>query len=251
MNDDTEYTVTIPNGNYSLTDINRVFKQTMFQNLHFLIKDPAGTTNEYYSENISYALNLAYNNNTNVIEINSYRIDIDTFQPVNYTIPTNSSGNKTWDLPSTGTGVNKFPQIIISNNEMKKALGFTDASYPSSQVNTNNEIVQTNTSSSTPSIQPLYTKLYYKPNNPQFAQQGAVSAGDLITRKKYNSITNSTAAYRDAFGNHVANALAYGVPSNGYTIKDKIGYPMKKTPTFNNYNSEMKECSVTSFANAI
>ena len=134
---------------------------------------------------------------------------------------------------------------------MKKAFGFTEASYPSSQENTNNEIVQTNTSSSTPGIQPLYTKLYYKPNNPQFAQQGAVSAGDLITRKKYNSITNSTAEYRNAFGNHVANALAYGVPSNGYTIKDKIGYPMKKTPTFNNYNSEMKECSVTSFANAI
>jgi len=249
--DGEEYTVTIPTGNYSLDDINRIFKQTMFQNLHFFIKDQAGTTDEYYSENISYALNLAFNNNTNVIEFQSYRIDIDTFPPANYTIPTDSSNNKTWELLGAGTGVNKFPQIIISNNEMKKAFGFTNASYPSSQVNTNNEIVQSSTSSSTPSIQPLYTKLYYKPNNPQFAQQGAVSAGDLITRKKYNSITNSTAEYRNAFGNHVANALAYGVPSNGYTIKDKIGYPMKKTPTFNNYNSEMKECSVTSFANAI
>lgn len=251
INDDEEYTVTIPTGNYSLDDINRIFKQTMFQNLHFFIKDPVGTTDEYYSENISYALNLAFNNNTNVIEIQSYRIDIDTFPPESYTIPSNSSNNKTWDLPGTGTGVNKFPQIIIQDNEMKKALGFTNAYYPTSQVNTDNEIVQASTSSSTPSIQPLYTKLYYKPNNPQFAQQGAVSAGDLITRKKYNSITNSTAEYRNAFGNHVANALAYGVPSNGYTIKDKIGYPMKKTPTFNNYNSEMKECSVTSFANAI
>ena len=186
-----------------------------------------------------------------LLNFSHIRIDIDTFPPSNFTIPTDSSNHQTWDLPGTGTGVNKFPQIIISNNEMKKALGFTEASYPSSQVNTNNEIVQSSTSLSTPSIQPLYTKLYYKPNNPQFAQQGAVSAGDLITRKKYNSITNSTAEYRNAFGNHVANALAYGVPSNGYTIKDKLGYPMKKTPTFNKYNSEMKECSVTSFANAI
>lgn len=246
-----EYTVTIPSGYYTLDDMNRIFKQTMFQNLHYFIKDQDGNTTEYFSGNISYALNFAYNNNTNVIEIQSYRIDIDTFPPENYVIPTDSSNNKTWDLPSTGTGVNKFPQVKILGNEMTKALGFSSASYPNSQINTNNELVQVLTSASTPGIQPLYTKLYYKPNNPQFAQQGAVSAGDLITRKKYNSITNSTAAYRNAFGNHVANALAYGVPSNGYTIKDKLGYPMKKTPTFNNYNSEMTECSVTSFANAI
>ena len=71
--------------------MNRIFKQTMFQNLHFFIKDSTGTTNEYYSENISYALNLAFNNNTNVIEIQSYRIDIDTFPPANYTIPTNTA----------------------------------------------------------------------------------------------------------------------------------------------------------------
>jgi len=73
----------------------------------------------------------------------------------------------------------------------------------------------------------------------------------LITRKKYNSITNSTAAYRTAFGNEVANALAYGVPSNGYTVKDKLGYPMKKTPTFTKYSNEMKQCTVTTIANAI
>jgi hypothetical protein len=106
-------------------------------------------------------------------------------------------------------------------------------------------------SSFSPGIKPLYVKLYYKPNNPQFAQQGGVSSSDLITRKKYNSITNSTAAYRTAFGSAVANALAYGVPSNGYTIKDKIGYPMKKTPTFTKYSTEMKKCTVTTFANAI
>jgi hypothetical protein len=37
----------------------------------------------------------------------------------------------------------------------------------------------------------------------------------------------------------------------GYTLKDRIGYEMKKTPTFSKYSSEMKQCSVTKFANAI
>lgn len=34
-----------------------------------------------------------------------------------------------------------------------------------------------------------------------------------------------------AYGKHTANALAYGVSSSGYTVKDKIGYPAPKTPT--------------------
>jgi hypothetical protein len=84
---------------------------------------------------------------------------------------------------------------------------------------------------------------YYKPNNPQFAQQGAVSASSLITRKKYDSITNSSAIYRNAFGLQVANALAYGVPENGYTIKDKIGYPNKCTPVFSSTGVVYKKCN--------
>jgi len=72
--------------------------------------------------------------------------------------------------------------------------------------------------------------VYYKPNNSQFAQQGAVSSSDLITRVKYNTITNNGAAYRNAYGAEVANALAYGVPDGGYTIKNKIGFPANMTP---------------------
>lgn len=245
--DTNVYSVAIPSGYYTLDDLNRLFKQAMFANLHYFIKNPAGNTTEYYNDNITYALNIAYNNNANVIELQSYRIDAVAFPLSNFTVPTPGSGFATWGVPST-SGL--YPQFVISNNIFQSAVGFNAASYPFAST-TSADLYKVSTSSFSPGIQPLYVKLYYKPSNPQFAQQGGVNSSDLITRKRYNSITNSSAAYRTAFGGAVANALAYGVPSNGYTVKDKLGYPMKKTPTFSKYTDEMKQCSVTSFANAI
>jgi len=93
--------------------------------------------------------------------------------------------------------------------------------------------------------------VYYKPSNHGFATQGAVSSSDLITRRKYNTINTVAGSMRSAYGDHTASAVAYGVPSYGYTKKDKIGYPMKKTPTFSKYSDIMKKCSVRTFANAI
>ena len=220
----------------------------MFNNSHYFIKNPSGPTPEYYSDNVSYALNIAYNNNNGVIELQSFRIDADTFNTSNFRVPTGLGALVNWAVPTSGSGL--YPQFVISDNIMQAAIGFNAASYPSSNA-TAADVYKVFTSSPSPGIKPLYVKLYYKPNNPQFAQQGGVNSSDLITRKKYNSITNSSASYRTAFGGAVANALAYGVPSNGYTVKDKLGYPMKKTPTFSKYSDEMKQCSVTSFANAI
>jgi hypothetical protein len=250
VNDTTLYSVNIAPGFYSLEDINRLFKQAMFSNFHFLIKNPAGTSNEYYSENITYPLQFAYNNNKSVVEIQSYRLDVDAFPATNHIIPTDQSNQKRWELPASGSG--KYAQIVVeSNDEFSNAIGFAPASYPATDTDVSNPTFQVFESNSSPGLKPFYVKLHYKPNNPQFAQQGAVSAGDLITRKKYNSITNSTAEYRNSFGGSVANALAYGVPTPGYTEKDKLGYPLKQTPTFSKYSDEMKKCSVTSFTNAI
>jgi len=86
-----------------------------------------------------------------------------------------------------------------------------------------------------------YVPVYYKPNNSKFAQQGAVDSGCRLTRLKYDTITSAGNSMRVAYGPSTANALAYGVPSNGYTIKDKIGYPNKCTPIFPKYGG----CNVT------
>jgi len=102
-------------------------------------------------------------------------------------------------------------------------------------------------STNKPEIKPLYTPLYYKPNNPKFAQQGGVSSSSLVSRKKYDTITCNTEIYRSAYGLQVANAMAYGVPANGYTVKDKIGYPMTKTPVFSKYSDEVKSCTAKTF----
>jgi hypothetical protein len=102
-------------------------------------------------------------------------------------------------------------------------------------------------STTKPEIKPLYTPLYYKPSNPKFAQQGGVSSSSLVSRKKYDTITCNTEIYRSAYGLQVANAMAYGVPANGYTVKDKIGYPMTKTPVFSKYSDEVKSCTAKTF----
>ena len=241
---DTINDVIIPVGYYTVDDINQLLKQTMFANKHYILIDGNLYSNEYYSGNIQYFLNISFNSNTNQVELQSFRM---AYADVNGHIPSGA----TWFITN---GQDKFPQFELAEQPILTALGFSAITFPTAQaastLNTT-ETILTELSSISPAIQKLYVKLYYKPNNPQFAHQGAVSAGDLITRKKYNSITNSTVAYRSAFGASVANALAYGVPANGYTYKDKLGYPMKKTPTFSKYSDEMKKCTVTSFAHAI
>jgi len=87
-----------------------------------------------------------------------------------------------------------------------------------------------------------YVPVYYKPNNSKFAEQGAVTSSNRLVRLKYDTITRSGTQYRAAYGTSVENALAYGVPENGYTFKDKLGYPSKKTPVFSKYSDQVKPC---------
>ena len=89
-----------------------------------------------------------------------------------------------------------------------------------------------------------YVPVYYKPNNAQYAQEGAVSASSRITRLKYDTMTTNGSIYATAFGNSVGNAMAYGTEGS-YTVKDKIGYPSKNTPVFSPYSDEQKNCMNT------
>jgi hypothetical protein len=94
--------------------------------------------------------------------------------------------------------------------------------------------------------------VYYKPNNPQFSQQGAVSSSSLTTRLKYDTVTNNAYLYKKSpLGSSVANALSYGVSEQGYTSKDKIGYPNKKTPVIDKYTGRIKKCSFTKISHQI
>lgn len=96
------------------------------------------------------------------------------------------------------------------------------------------------------------TPVYFKPNNPQFSQQGGVSSSSLTSRIKYDTITTSASQCSNTkLGKATANALAYGVSEQAYTLKDKLGYPTKKTPTFNAYTGALKICPVRKISREI
>ena len=97
---------------------------------------------------------------------------------------------------------------------------------------------------STKDVSNNYVAIYYKPNNYQFAQQGAVTSSSLVARKKYDTINTAASKTASDYGNAAANALAYGT-SESYTVKTKTGYPASKTPTFPKYTDQMIVCSNT------
>lgn len=224
-------TVTVPAGYYNINDINDVLHNTMIASSH------------YYRQldNLTkiFLLNFALNNSTGLVELVVSPISASIVLANHYgkaLITTELGVIETtfWTTPTATT----TPQITILNNAFKTVIGFAAAVYPSTNTNT---VVTTFTGSSVPLLQSEGNRVYYKPNNPQFAQQGAVTSSSKIARMRYDTITNSASSYRTAFGLHVSNALAYGVPANGYTIKDKLGYPNPNTPTVTT-TGEMRFC---------
>jgi hypothetical protein len=240
--DGNTFTVNVLSGYYYLSEINELLKIAMISNHHYYTKNQVGLNPDPYRDVLTFLLNISYNNNDDVVELQSFRTDTTVHPDTDYII----SSDATWTKPV----VSIYPQLVISNSLMQIAFGIPQASYPSN-TGSITTLYQTKKSETIPGLQPNYKKLYYKPNNPQFAKQGAVSSSDLITRKRYNSITNSAVLYYNSLGQSVGNALAYGVPAGGYTVKDKMGFPMKKTPTFTKYSDEMKKCTVTKISNQI
>jgi len=261
------YTVDLSAGYYTVADINARFQYVMSANCHYLVN----ASNKSHL----FFMNFLYNIYTDKVELQVQNISSSIFPY--YTLPIDpnkldGSLISTWSIPSSAAFT---PVVIINDNIFKSVIGFQAARYPNYMIAiidnslmeydiassnpTNNSYVTLPVaqlisstlsvfkSSTKPEIKPLYIPLYYKPSNPKFAQQGGVSSSSLVCRKKYDTITCNTEIYRSAYGLQVANAMAYGVPANGYTIKDKIGYPMTKTPVFNKYSDEVKCCTNKTF----
>jgi hypothetical protein len=249
------YTVTITNGYYDIDDLNAFLKNTMNSNKHYIQHNTTKTK--------TFFMNIAYNTTTKKLILQSTAYNTLTYSTSVFDYPTGNS----WDSyvsDSTILAKSVVPVFYILDNGFQNVIGFSTGKYPSSVLIVDGGITyqgsvgnyaydsdQSSSSSSTPTILPTYSIVYYKPNNSQFAQQGAVSSSSLITRLKYNTITNNAYTFQVAFGKAVGNALAYGVPEGGYTIKDKIGYPIKKTPTFSKYSDGFKSCQATKFSNII
>lgn len=63
--------------------------------------------------------------------------------------------------------------------------------------------------------------LIYKPNNNQYACQGAVDSSDRITRLKMNTINKNGASFVSAWGASAANAGSYHTYGTPYFVKSK------------------------------
>lgn len=226
--DNSRHTVTLPSGLYNIDTLNRYLHNAM------------DTQQHYYalldSTRREYLLHLEYNAHTKFVSIISTANTLARFPNTKYII------NQPWQ-----TIYNRTPQLRVTL-DIENCLGFPTGTYPDTGISS---VDQTIVGTITAGITSSYVPIYYKPNNPQFGVQGAVSSGDVIARKKYDTITRVGDSFRTPFGSQTANAVAYGSSMYGYTIKDKYGYPTKKTPTFSKYSAEMKQCQLRKLANAI
>ena len=125
----TTYTVTIPDGNYEISDINAYFQSVMYDNSHYLIN---GGVNVYYME-------LIANATTGLVQFNSYAIP--SSAPSGFTAPPGWPGYPT--NPIT-------PQIIVPS-AFNSIIGFSVGTFPVATQNTNYSIEST----VTPQISPL------------------------------------------------------------------------------------------------
>jgi hypothetical protein len=229
--DSVTYTVIIADGDYDIYSLNQQLANTLQKNNHYFILNSTRSS--------VYTLSFSYNVDTSAVLIDILPISTATFPVLNYSIPVAA----TWTNGSTVLS----PQIVVQNNGFSKVIGFSPNTYGVSNASAPQEF----RSSFNALITPAYVSTYYKPNNSKFATQGGVSASSLIARLKYDTITDNAYKYTAAYGLATANALAYGVPEGGYTIKDRIGYPNKRTPIIPKYGASTCKTCVSAKENPV
>ncbi len=116
--------ITIPQGFYSLDQINQVLQAQLLNSGYYLIN--ASNNNVFYIE-------IVINLNLNCAQINSYVVP--TSKPATWSYGTTG----TWGASGVGSlplTANQVPQIIISSNNFGKLIGFNSGTYPSSTTST-------------------------------------------------------------------------------------------------------------------
>jgi len=92
-----------------------------------------------------------------------------------------------------------------------------------------------------------YCSTIYKPNNPQFARQGAVSGSTRIQKLKADTITNNGFSFYSAYGATMANAGNFQGTneSSNYYVKNK-NYPLTAYNSLDKYRqNKLSGCCVS------
>jgi len=224
--DGTSHTVTIPDGIYDIEALNRVLQDTLVANKHYFIKGSVNT----------FLILFSYDTSTDSIVIVCNPASKGDPSKASYFPSTSIPSGASWtyaDVPTSEPySTFAFPPyplgpteagatyIEIPDTPFADLIGFYHGTYTGG---INQAFFQG-------TIYSKYVSLYYKPNNQTFATQGAVDSSAFIQRAKYNAITNSAQTLKTAYGDAVANALAYGVTEHAYTEKDKVGFKRTAVP---------------------
>ena len=222
--DNKNYDVVIPDGEYDIYQLNNILQNVMKENTHYF----KSVENDVYY----FLLYLSYDDLNKVVVLNRtpYANYLDSNKDVKSEYTINNPQKDDWYTIVQNTTNPPQAAFQIPNTKFQNIIGFTAGTYDALKQSSN----------ITPHITSNYVTMNYKPNNPQFGQQGAVSSSTLISRKRYDTITDVGAKMKAPYGSATANALAYGVTDHQYTLKDKMGYPLKRTPVVSKYSGEIR-----------
>jgi hypothetical protein len=116
--DGTTNTVTVPNGYYSLSQLNAYLQSVLYANKHYLLTS---------GSQIVYLLELVVNQSRYAYTLNSYLISVALAATNSWTLPAGA----TWVLPTN----NILPYLVVpSTNNFGKLIGFAAGQYPSGSI---------------------------------------------------------------------------------------------------------------------
>lgn len=165
--DGSTVNITIPDGYYSVSDLNAYLQSIMVTNTHYLINS---------SGSYVYYLELVTNSTYYSVQLNAYAVP--TSLPSGYSTPS----SVTWAFPGTAS----TPQLVTTNSAFNSLIGFTSGTYPAASQTT----TYSHTSDSTPQVSPVNSLIMTcnlvsnnigTPDNIVYSFSPNVSYGSLIT----------------------------------------------------------------------
>jgi len=216
------------------------------------------TQNQYVINGImpfqnQFFLNLSYNTKVQAVEFQWNYINTAYYPSVKYVFGTTTNETIPGNIIIPISPLVATPFFIINTqgaaNLFNVPLNTRFPALSSSVLATGQVTIPPSTSTNfaysggAPLLAPPYVALNYKPNNAQYAQQGAVTASARLLRLKYNTITTNAGQFNTALGPNVGNAMAYGTSNQVYTIKDKTGFKPLCIPKIDLNTGKLKRCT--------
>lgn len=200
----TTYPIYFEDGQYDLEDLNNRLISTLEINKHYLI-------DKYRHKTKKHFFKFAYDSATDRIQLHCDTISSQLYPSDRYVLWTSFLVAVDWQVPQQLT----TPQINILNNDFVNIIGFVSGSYP--PINTNVETKYYVFGNNKPIMKSRYNPVYYKPRD-------VASASSVVSRLRYETITENANSYTTPLGRSVASALAYNIPAPGYSYKYIVGY---------------------------